>query len=292
MTEKTSLSQYFSDVSSDRLLKKSEEIELAKIMDAGRFHEANGDLNPAKLLWDPKKEKNEPEVVNRAKMARRKLINSNLRLVASVAKHYQNKGCELEDLIQEGNIGLMNGIDRFDYKKDLKISTYCTWWIRQRIERLISNHGRTVRIPVHVQTLASKLRSILEEYSKENDGVPSIPEIAEMLECTPVMAKQALQALTVNHTTTLDHSPTSMDDSDESLHSYIEDEDAASPMDLVSQQELIETIKEVIKTLPERDEKILRLRFGITEDPQDHESWPITKEEIENLKNRVKNNAA
>jgi len=313
MTDKTSLSQYFSEVDGGRLLTKSEELELAEIMDRGRWHDKEGNLNPSKL-WDFDKKpedlgidrKNfdseedflialEEERINTlrlARMAREKLINSNLRLVASVAKHYQNKGCALEDLIQEGNIGLMDGIDRFDYKKKLKISTYCTWWIRQRIDRLISNHGRTVRIPVHVQTLSNKLKSVTDEYQKEFDCMPTVPEIAASLDCTIDMAKQALQAIAPNPTIALDHSPSSMEENEESLHSYIEDKDAASPMDIVAQQELIETIKEVIKTLPERDEKILRLRFGIVEDPQDHESWPITKEELEELEKRSASIAA
>lgn len=290
MKEKTSLGRYFSEVDGDKLLTKAQELALAETMDLGRWHDEDGSVNSNKL-WDPIKEKEDPEMVNRAKMAREKLVKSNLRLVASVAKHYQNKGCELEDLIQEGNIGLMDGIDRFDHKRGLKISTYCTWWIRQRIDRLISNHGRTVRVPVHVQTLANKLKSLLEKHIKEHNAMPTVLEISEMLECTTDMAKQALQSITNNNTITLDHSPGSSDESDESLHSYIEDKDAASPMDLVSQQELIETIKDVIKTLPPREEKILRLRFGITEDASDHKSWPITFEEIESIQERAKKRA-
>lgn len=282
MSEKTSLNQYFSEVDGDTLLTKEEELKLAKIMDEGRWHDNNGNLNPNKL-WDLTKD---PTVLRRAQKARQKLINSNLRLVASVARNYQKKGCELEDLIQEGNIGLMDGIDRFDYKKNLKISTYTTWWIRQRIDRLISNHGRTVRVPVHVQTLAHKLRGMIEDYNKEHGRLPNAKEISENLQCTIDMAKAALQSLTPNPTITIDHSPSGADDANDSLHSYIEDEDSSSPLDLVSHQELIGAIKEVIKTLPERDEKILRLRFGIVEDPKDHESWPITKGEMEELKER------
>lgn len=279
--EKTSLSQYFSEVDDGRLLTKKEELELAKIMDAGRWHEKDGSLNPNRL-WDLSKE---PKILRKSKKAREKLISSNLRLVASVAKHYQNKGCELEDLIQEGNIGLIDGIDRFDYKKNLKISTYCTWWIRQRIDRLISNHGRTVRVPVHVQTLANKLRGMIESHVKEHGHMPSIPEIAEQLECTYDMAKAALKCISQYGNIAIDHGPSS-EDGDDSLHSIIEDENAIDPFGLVSQQELIKSIKEVIQTLPERDEKILRLRFGVTEDPKDHVSWPITKEEMKELENR------
>ena len=282
MTEKTSLNQYFSSIDGGNLLTKKEEIELAKIMDNGRWHDKDGSISPDKL-WDLSKD---PKVLKRAKKAREKLVNSNLRLVASIAKYYQNKGCELEDLIQEGNIGLMDGIDRFDYKKNLKISTYCTWWIKQRIDRLISNHGRTVRVPVHVQTLANKLKSIMFSKPESIGEMPSTEEIAEKLGCTTDMAKQAWQAVFPNHTIAIDHTPHSMGEEkeslhSESLHSYIEDSEATSPLESIEEQELVTTIKEAIK--------ILRLRFGIVEDPKDHESWPITVSEIKELKNRLKN---
>lgn len=281
MKNKSSLAQYFSEVDGGNLLTKDEELKLAKMMDAGRWHDKNGNISTEKL-WDLSKD---PETLYKAKKAREKLVNANLRLVASVAKNYQNKGCELEDLIQEGNIGLMDGIDRFDYRKNLKISTYTHWWIRQRIDRLISNHGRTVRVPVHVQTLANKLKGIIEDYTKEFGIMPSISEIAAALECTTDMAKAALQAITPNPTITLDYSSSS-EDGDEPLHSYIEDEDAISPLEMISQQELIKSIKKIIKTLSIRDEKILRLRFGIIEDNKDHKSWPITEGEMKELKKR------
>jgi RNA polymerase primary sigma factor len=287
MNDKTSLNQYFSEVDGKKLLNREEEQYLAKMMDAGRWRDENGLLstNPNKL-WDLSKDK---ETLKRAKFAREKLVRSNLRLVASVAKHYQSKGCELEDLIQEGNIGLIDGIDRFDYRKELKISTYCCWWIRQRIDRLISNHGRTVRVPVHVLTLSHKLSAMFQSYVKNNGYRPSIEEISSELDCTEDMAKQALQVLTKNSIVTIDHSPYLIDDDDDqSLHSVIEDEDAISPLDEISQQELIKSIRQIIKDLPERDEKILRLRFGIVEDPTDHKSWPITEGEIQNLEKRKK----
>lgn len=281
-SEKTSISTYFSQVDGSKLLKKQEEIQLAKIMDAGRWHDSEGNLNPEKL-WDLSKDK---DTLRRAKKARERLISSNLRLVASVAKNYQNKGCEFEDLIQEGNVGLMDGIDRFDYRKEFKISTYCTWWIKQRIDRLISNTGRTVRFPVHVQCLATKLKKIIEDYNNEFGCTPSVPEMAAALGSTEDMAKAAWQFLVPNNTITMDQNPSSSEEGDETLHSYIEDENAVSPLDAVSHKEIVGIVKEVIKTLPPRDEKILRLRFGILEDDKDHESWPITEEEMKVLEER------
>lgn len=284
MENKTSLSQYFSEVDGDKLLTKEEELKLAKAVAAARWYDQDGNVNRNKLWRDNV----DTETLNKAKKAREILINSNLRLVASVAKKYQNKGCPLEDLIQEGNIGLMDGIDKFDYKKNFKISTYCHWWIRQRIDRHISNAGRTVRVPVHVQALAGKLKKMVEEFQLEFGTMPDIEEISESLDCSEDMARAALQAINPNPIITIDYS--NNEENEGELKSYLEDEEMASPSDIVSQQELISTIKEVIKTLPERDEKILRLRFGIVEDEKDHNSWPITNKELNKLKERALNN--
>jgi RNA polymerase primary sigma factor len=277
-----SLAIYFSEVDGGKLLTKEQEIMLAKTIEAARYRDASGRRSDSKLWRDDI----DDLTLRKAVKAREKLVNSNLRLVASVAKRYQGKGCELEDLIQEGNIGLMDGIDRFDWTRNLKISTYCTWWIRQRIDRLISNHGRTVRVPVHVQTLANKAKSIIENYVSEFNMQPSIEEMANLLDSTEDMAKAALQAMGPNPTIALDHSPSGQSDNDETLHSYIEDEEASSPLDSMSHKELVESIKGVIKTLPERDEKILRLRFGIIEDDVDHKNWPISEKEMQVLEQR------
>lgn len=281
----SSLSLYFADVDRGNLLSKEEELFLARTMDEARYRDKNGKKSDSKL-WN---DNIEPETLFKAKKAREKLINSNLRLVASVAKKFQGKGCELEDLIQEGNIGLMDGIDRFDHSRNLKISTYCTWWIRQRIDRLISNHGRTVRVPVHVQTLASKLRNMIEEYREEFDCDPTPEEIKESLECSLDMAKAALLLITSPKNISIDQEPTNFKDNNDgsdNLHSYFEDKNATDPLDCISHQELANTVKEAISTLSERDEKILRLRFGIVENPEDHKRWPITKKELQKLKER------
>lgn len=255
-----SLSLYFNDVEGGRLLTREEEMELAKRKEAGD------------------------------ERARDKLIRCNLRLVASIAKNFQGQGCDLEDLIQEGNIGLMDGIDRFDWRRKLKVSTYCTWWIRQRIDRLISNHGRTVRVPVHVQTLAAKLRKLLDSYHKEFDCDPSIDEVMKMLDCTQEMAKAAMMTIMPNPTIALDHSPSNQSDNDETLHSYIEDKQAVDPVEMVSHHDMVKVIRDVISTLPPRDEKILRLRFGIGEDStRASEDYKLTDKEAKAIKRRIRN---
>jgi RNA polymerase primary sigma factor len=260
MSSSDSLSLYFNEVEGRRLLTREEESELAQRME-------KGDAS-----------------------ARDKLIRYNLRLVASIAKNFQGQGCDLEDLIQEGNIGLMDGIDRFDWERGLKLSTYATWWIRQRLDRLISNHGRTVRVPVHVQTLAAKLRKLLDAYHKEFDCDPSIEEVMQMLDCTQEMAKAAMNTIMPNPTITLDHSPSNQNDNDETLHSYIEDKQSINPVDLVSHYDLVALIRDVIKTLPPRDEKILRLRFGISEDANlVDDSYRLTDKEAKGIKRRIRN---
>ena len=277
--DRTSINTYFSEVNhNSKLLSKDQEIELSKLMDSGRWRDANGELDESKIWRDDIDDIS----LRRAKKAREKLIQSNLRLVVSVARSHQNKGCDLEDLIQEGNVGLIDGINRYDYTKGFKVSTYATWWIRQRIERLISNHGKTVRVPIHVQNLTLKLKPILDAYSKEFNSSPSISDIMRLLECSEDMARAALDAAITNQTITLDHpSINSNDETD--MHSYFEDENNINPLDIISNQELMEVIREAISELSPRDEKILRLRFGITEDPKDHNNWGITYEEMSNL---------
>lgn len=258
-TSNNSLSLYFNEVEGGKLLTRAEEQDLSKKKEAGDAR------------------------------ARDKLIRYNLRLVASIAKNFQGQGCDLEDLIQEGNIGLMDGIDRFDWRRGLKISTYCTWWIRQRIDRLISNHGRTVRVPVHVQTLAAKLRKLMVEYQKQFDCDPTVEEVMTMLACTEEMAKAAMKTIMPNPTIALDHSPSSQADNDETLHSYIEDKQAVDPVELVSHHDLVKVIRNVVKTLPPRDEKILRLRFGISEDPSMTDGeYGLTDSEAKELNRRAR----
>lgn len=280
----SSLSIYFSEVDGGKLLTKQQEIQLAKSMDMARYRDKDGKTSDEKLWKDENDENFDVKALYKAKKAREKLISSNLRLVASVAKNFQGKGCEFEDLIQEGNIGLMDGIDRFDWTRNLKISTYCCWWIRQRIDRLIANHGRTVRVPVHVQNLASKLRNMVEKFNEDFDCNPTVEEISESLDCSTDMAKAALLSVISPTNVAIDHAASS--EGDDNLHSYIEDENSINPLDILSHKELVRSIRKIIKDLPPRDEKIIRLRFGITEDPKDFESWRITEKELMDLEAR------
>ncbi len=286
-TTTTSLELYLSNIGDSNLLTKDEEVELAKKVDLARFRDEQGKKSITKLWRDDISSKD----LREAQKARDKLIASNLRLVASIAKKFQNKGCDFEDILQEGNIGLIDGIDRFDYKRGLKVSTYCTWWIRQKIDRLISNHSENVRLPVHVGTWTSKLKKIYNNYIEEFGCHPSIDELSELLGCTAKMAKAALQELTKGNNVSIDQSVVQNTTGEEIKPlSFIKDEDTLDPLDILSCEELVKSVREVIDTLSPRDEKILRLRFGISENPEDYKNWPITKEEFSILLERKKTN--
>lgn len=213
------------------------------------------------------------------------LVSHNLRLVASVAKGYQNRGCDIEDLLQEGTIGLMNGIEKFDVSKGVKLSTYATYWIRQRIDRYVQNNGKTVRLPVHVLSISSKMNKLIKEYRREHNTEPSVEYLCEKLECTPEIGKSALQSITnPNPIVQIDHS--SGDDNDDSMHSYIVDNKSSNPLESLSHEDIIKVVKESLSKLSAREEKIIRLRFGIQESDTDYENFPITEEEFKTLEER------
>jgi RNA polymerase primary sigma factor len=199
------------------------------------------------------------KVFNDYEQAKRELSGGNLRLVVSIAKKYRNRGLSFLDIIQEGNTGLMRAVDKYEYRRGYKFSTYATWWIRQAITRAIADHARTIRIPVHMIETMSKLRNISKRLVQRLGREPTIEEIANQAGMTVSEARRVMKIS--RHPISLDRPVGESEDS--YFGDFIEDETAESPVDTAGTEMLKDRIEEILKTLTYREREIIKLRYGI-----------------------------
>jgi RNA polymerase primary sigma factor len=259
---------YLKEIGKVPLLTAEEEVDLAKRIEAGLF--ASEKLAGTVKKLDPKLRRELDLIERDGQIAKRKLVEANLRLVVSIAKRYVGRGMLFLDLIQEGNLGLIRAVEKFDYTKGYKFSTYATWWIRQAITRAIADQARTIRIPVHMVETINKLIRIQRQLLQDLGREPLPEEIAKEMDLTPDKVREILK---------VSQEPVSLEtpigeEEDSHLGDFIEDSDAVVPVDAASFILLQEQLDSVLHTLSDREKKVIQLRFGLTD------GHPRTLEEV------------
>nr|WP_282958178.1 RNA polymerase sigma factor [Couchioplanes caeruleus] len=246
---------YLNGIGRTRLLTAVEEVTLSKRIEAGlyaeeKLPEAGDDLAPLLEI-----------IVAEGRAAKNHLLEANLRLVVSIAKRYTGRGMAFLDLIQEGNLGLIRAVEKFDYTKGYKFSTYATWWIRQAITRAMADQARTIRIPVHMVEVINKLGRIQRELLQDLGREPTPEELAKEMDITPEKVLEIQQY--AREPISLDQ--TIGDEGDSQLGDFIEDSEAVVAVDAVSFSLLQDQLQQVLQTLSEREAGVVRLRFGLTD---------------------------
>jgi len=253
-----SISLYLKEIGRIPLLTAEQEVSLAKRMEAGR--NAKRRLGKDGQLGEEERE-GLRETARDGMAAQEHLIKANSRLVVSVAKKYVGRGVPFLDLIQEGNIGLIRAVKKFDYRRGYKFSTYATWWIRQAVTRAIADQGRTIRVPVHMYEQINRLARVSRQLVQELGRDPTMEEIAEELGVSP---KKVERTIKVSQRPLSLEMPVGEED-DSFLGDFIEDNDAPSPTDQASQQLLRDQIEDIFVSLTPREVRILQLRFGLVD---------------------------
>ncbi len=245
--------RYLDEIGTYPLLSAEEEVDLAKAIEHGeKAAEAleNG--------LDPHRRGKAEALVRRGKQARQHFISANLRLVVSIAKRYTNSGLGLLDLIQEGNLGLIRAVEKFEYRKGFKFSTYATWWIRQAVTRAIADKGRTIRVPVHMMDTIAQVRHAESYLTKRLGHKPTPDEIAEH---SGLEARKVIEAMRVAPEPVSIFEPVGEEEA--TLGDFIEDADTPEPFDLVALEMRRQDLALVLSRLEERDRIILTMRYGL-----------------------------
>ncbi|MEU1269600.1 RNA polymerase sigma factor [Streptomyces sp. NPDC005799] len=279
--------QYLREIGRIPLLTAAEEVELARRVEAGLFAEAKLSNTPdldSQLALDLDR------LVVMGRMAKRRLIEANLRLVVSVAKRYVGRGLTMLDLVQEGNLGLIRAVEKFDYARGYKFSTYATWWIRQAMSRALADQARTIRVPVHVVELINRVVRVQRRMLQERGYEPTPEEVAAHLELPPERVSEVLRL--AQEPVSL-HAPVGEED-DVALGDLIEDGDATSPVESAAFLLLREHLEAVLSTLGERERKVVQLRYGLADGrPRTLEEigriFGVTRERIRQIESKTLN---
>ena len=259
---------YLKEMARVPLLTTEQEVDLAKRIERGNASEAKLSKHNGKMSAKTRAE--HQGYIQDAKAARDHLIKANTRLVVSIAKKYMGRGVPFLDLIQEGNLGLMKAVEKFDYHRGYRFSTYATWWIRQTITRAIADQGRTIRVPVHMSDRIRRLYKVARQMEQDIGRKPTPEEIADEME---IDARKVQWMMRVSWRPLSLETPVG-EDEDTELGSFVKDDTTPTPTQTAYQNLLRDKIEEVLATLSPREARILRLRFGL------HNGRPYTLEEV------------
>jgi RNA polymerase primary sigma factor len=282
---------YLREIGRVRLLTAGEEVELAKRIEAGALaSERLAECDATGTLDDlPADESRDLQrLADDGDEAKSALIQANLRLVVSIAKRYVGRGMQLLDLIQEGNMGLMRAVEKFDYTKGFKFSTYATWWIRQAITRSIADQARTIRIPVHMVESINRVHRMQRQMVQELEREPTVDELAERVGMTPERVRE-IQRISLDPLS-LD-SPVGEED-DSYLADFIKDDGAEEPLDVATRQMLQHAVRDVLDELNDREKQVVRLRFGLDDEQartleEVGKEFGVTRERIRQIESKT-----
>ena len=281
----SAISLYFREAARHSILTAQEEIALVKRMNAGTKAK---DLLARGLYRSERAKRARQMRVLDGELGRQYLIRSNLRLVISIAKNYRGQGLSFLDLIQEGNVGLMRAVDKFDYRQGNRFSTYATWWVRQAITRALSYQSRTIRLPVHMGERLRRVKQVAGQLEKELGRKAGREEIAKALNLSPEQMERVFRAPT--HTLSLEK-PVG-EEGESQLSEFIQDEDVPPPVDVVLDAQLREQLHDALQKLPPRERRIIDLRFGLSDgDPRTlqeiAEEFDLSRERIRQIEGEV-----